>query len=101
MPRGKPSPIGTETINANGYTQVKTENGWVGKHVLILEKKLGRKLLPGERAVFEDGSHRNLHPDNIVLAESHKKKSIQARIAKYRKEIEDRQEWIIELEKEL
>jgi hypothetical protein len=101
MPRGRSAPLGTETVNANGYTQVKTEEGWIGKHNLILEKKLGRKMLPGERAIFKDNDRSNLDPDNIILSEGHKKKSIAARIAKYQAEILDRQEWIRELEKEL
>jgi len=88
-------------VNANGYTQVRTESGWIAKHTMILEKKLGRKLRPGERATFKDGNRANLDPENIVLTEGHKKESIKARIARYEKEIQDRQEWIAELKREL
>jgi hypothetical protein len=101
MPRGRSALVGTETVNANGYTQVKTVDGWIGKHTMILEEKLKRKLLPGERAIFKDNDRSNLHPDNIVLSEGHRKKSIAARIAKYEAEIEDRKEWIAELKQEL
>lgn len=100
MPRGRTSPVGTETVNANGYTQVKTETGWTGKHTLVLEEKLGRKLRPGERAIFKDGNKENLEPDNIELSAS-ATKSIQSRIAKLRAEIEDRQALIKDLEEEL
>jgi hypothetical protein len=101
MPRGVRSPIGTETVNANGYCQVKTERGWVGKHTLILEKKLGRQLLPGERAVFKDGNKQNLDPANIELAEAMSTRSVKARIVKLQQEVEDRLALIKELEKEL
>lgn len=101
MPRGQASPIGTETINANGYTQVKTEEGWIGKHTVILEEKLGRKLRPGEKARFLDNDRSNLHPDNIVLVEHTGTKSIKAKIAKYRSEIEDREAMIKILEEQL
>lgn len=102
MPRGRAAEVGTETVNANGYTQVKTEDrGWVGKHTLILEEKLGRKLRPGERAYFRDGDKSNLHPDNIVHSETRSKKSIKARIAKLQAEIEDRQALISDLTREL
>jgi hypothetical protein len=101
MPRGRTSELGTETTNALGYTQVKTEEGWVGKHILILQEKLGRKLRSGERAIFSDGDKENLDPDNIILAEPRSARSLRARIAKLQAEIEDRQALIKDLEKEL
>jgi hypothetical protein len=102
MPRGRTSEVGSETRNALGYTQVKTEDrGWVGKHILMLEEKLGRRLRPGERAIFFDGNKENLDSDNIVLAEPRTARSIKARIAKLQAEIEDRQAVIKDLEEEL
>jgi hypothetical protein len=101
MPRGQRADVGTETTNKNGYTQVKTDEGWIGKHTLILEQKLGRKLVPGERAIFKDGNRQNLAEDNVVLSEAQNTKSIQARIARYTAEIEDRQALIKDLEREL
>jgi hypothetical protein len=102
MPRGRTSPVGAVTINANGYSQTKVENGkWVGTHQLILEEKIGRKLLPGERAIFADGNKENLSPDNIELNKTSVVQSTQARIAKLTAEIEDRLALIKELESEL
>lgn len=102
MPRGKISKVGSVTINANGYSQTKVDNGkWVGTHTLILQEKLGRVLKPGERAIFKDGNKENLHPDNIVLSEATSSRSIQARIAKLRAEIEDRVALIKDLEQQL
>lgn len=91
MPRGRAAAIGTETTNANGYVQVKTETGWVGKHTIILEKKLGRKLGPNERAIFKDGDRNNLDPDNIELSITGSQ-SLKGRIARLESEIADRQE---------
>jgi hypothetical protein len=102
MPRGRTSPVGAVTINANGYSQTKVENGkWVGTHQLILEEKIGRKLLPGERAIFIDGNKENLDPDNIDLNKNSVAQSTRARIAKLQAEIEDRLAIIKELESEL
>jgi hypothetical protein len=101
MPRGQKAEVGTETVNANGYTQVKTATGWVGKHTLVLEEKLGRKLVPGERAIFKDGDRTNLKPENIELAVAGNAKTLQARRARYEAEIQDRRDWIEEIDKQL
>lgn len=101
MPRGRPAAVGTETVNANGYCQVKTvDRGWVGKHTLVLEAKLGRVLLANERAVFKDGNKSNLDPSNIELSVTGNG-SIQARIVKLRAEIADREALIQDLEQQL
>lgn len=99
--RGRPSKVGDETTNALGYVQVKTEDRkWVGKHILILEEKLGRRLKANERAVFADGDKTNLKPDNIELVVTGQG-SIHARIAKLQAEIEDRQALIKDLRSQL
>ncbi len=68
MPRGRAAELGTETVNAMGYTYVKTENGWVGKHFLVAAKSLGRPIDNKTELVrFKDGDKTNFHPDNIVV----------------------------------
>lgn len=101
MPKGITSPVGTVTVNANGYSQTKTETGWKGTHTLILEEKLGRRLRPGESARFKDNNRTNLDPENIYLSTSSAYRSIKAKIAKLQAEIEDRQALIKDLELEL
>jgi len=101
MPRGEKSPVGTVIINKNGYSQTKTEEGWKGTHIIILEEKLGRKLLAGERAKFVDGDKSNLHPDNIVLADPSNARSIHAKIAKLQAEVDDRLQRIKDLKSQL
>jgi hypothetical protein len=101
MPRGIRSEDGAETVNANGYTQIKVEGKWIGKHTHILQERLGRKLVPGERAIFKDNDRTNLSEDNVVLSEAQNTKSIQARIAKLSAEIDDRVALIQDLQLEL
>lgn len=102
MPRGKPSPVGTVTVNVNGYSQTKTEDrGWVGTHTLVLEARLGRLLRGDERAIFKDGNKRNLTPENIELSKNSSMKSIKARIAKLQAEVDDRLAMIKDLESSL
>jgi hypothetical protein len=61
--------VGDEFVNANGYTQVKTaDRGWVAKHILIAEGKIGRRIDPKKEMVkFDDGNRSNLHSDNIKI----------------------------------
>jgi hypothetical protein len=95
MARGKVAAVGTVTVNQNGYSQTKTEDrGWVATHTLVLERKLGRALVSGERAIFKDGNKANLKPENIELAITSNAKTLQRRIARWEAEIEDRKEWI-------
>jgi len=68
MPKGIAAPIGSQTIAQNGYTWVKTEDGWKYKHVLIAEEKLGRPLESNERVTFKDHDRNNFTLDNIVVS---------------------------------
>lgn len=90
MPRGEVSKLGTVTVTANGYSYTKTERGWIPTHQLIAEKKLGRQLLPCERATFEDGDRKNLDPNNIVVVPKNKM-SKAARAAKLEAQIAELQ----------
>jgi hypothetical protein len=60
-------PIGTETINDNGYTYVRTPSGWRPKAHLVAEAKLGRALTPPEMVRFIDGDKTNFDPDNLEV----------------------------------
>lgn len=65
---GRPeAPLGTERSTQNGYITVKTPQGWVYKHRLIMEEKLGRELQPNEQVYFLDGNKSNFDPDNIDI----------------------------------
>jgi hypothetical protein len=66
-------PLGSERVNADGYTEVKyaeksgpPKNRWRAKHVLIWEKANGP--VPKSHAViFADGNRRNFKLKNLVL----------------------------------
>ena len=64
---------GGRTLHTKGYVYAyapehpRAWNGYVLEHILVAEEKLGRRLLPGERAHHKDGRKDNNHPDNIEV----------------------------------
>lgn len=57
-----------------GYTAVlmpehprAQKSGYVYEHILVLEKTLGRSILPGETAHHIDGNRSNNDPGNLML----------------------------------
>lgn len=99
--RGKAVPIGTKTVNKNGYeyTRVADERKWVGSHILVMEKHLKRRLEPGEYVAFKDPSN-HAPPVTLDMIELRKRgdsKSAQARIAYIESRIEELYEHIKEL----
>lgn len=67
MPRGRASEIGDRTTNQNGYEQIKTEDGWIGLHVHVMQEHLGRKLGKSERVRFIDGDRKNCSLSNLEV----------------------------------
>lgn len=67
MGKGKQASLGTETINQNGYTMVKTSTGWRLKHHIVAEAKLGRPLEKNERVSFGEGGRQDFSHDNIIV----------------------------------
>lgn len=89
MARGSKVDVGTENINADGYTYVKLANGtWELKHRILAVEKLGRKLTAGERVYFLDGDRNNLVVENIGIARKGSS-SIAKRIEILRARIQD------------
>lgn len=72
MARGKAAQIGDTMINANGYHNTRTAEGWRLTHQIVAEKKLGRPLQPDEMVKFADGDRKNLNPTNIVVIKKNK-----------------------------
>lgn len=65
-------PIGSERVNADGYVDVKIQDGklqknWKGKHILVWEAHNGRPVPPGHVVIFGDRNRRNFKPDNLIL----------------------------------
>ena len=60
-------PIGSERINASGYTEVKVEepNKWRPKHQVVWEREYGK--IPKQHVIiFADGNKQNFDLDNLV-----------------------------------
>ncbi|MHB8182844.1 MAG: HNH endonuclease signature motif containing protein, partial [Candidatus Desulforudaceae bacterium] len=65
-------PVGTERVNADGYVDIKIQDGkaqknWRGKHLLTWEEHHGRPVPPGHAVIFGDRNRRNFNPDNLIL----------------------------------
>lgn len=62
-------PVGSETVDRNGYLKVKIAepNKWAYKHRLIWEQHHSRPVPPGHVVIFGDGNKRNCDPDNLIL----------------------------------
>ena len=71
---GRPAnwvPVGSERVNADGYVDVKIQDGmlqknWKGKHIIIWEEANG-PIPKGHVVIFADGNRRNFDPDNLLL----------------------------------
>ena len=93
MARGNKAVVGDENVAANGYTYVKTENGWVLKHHLIAKEKFDQDLT-GMRIYFIDNDRTNLSPDNIGIKDAGKvdiakrRAKLEAQIAKLQRELD-------------
>lgn len=89
MPRGQRAEIGDTKVNRNGYEYTKTQDGWIGSHVLLMEKHLGRKLLPGEYVAFLNGHKPPVTLDMIELRKRGDKRTPQHRLAELDARIEE------------
>jgi hypothetical protein len=69
---------GGRVVVSNGYVLVRVGTshhladvrGYAYEHRLVAERKLGRRLLPGEIPHHLDGNKRNNHPDNLAVVPS-------------------------------
>jgi phosphoribosylamine-glycine ligase len=58
---------GSGNYAPNGYVVIRTKNGNVGVHRLVMEKKLGRALLPGESVHHINGIRDDNREENLEL----------------------------------
>ena len=61
-------PVGSERINADGYTEVKVAepNEWKLKQRFIYEEATGEKLTKNDVIIFLDGNRQNFDMSNLV-----------------------------------
>ena len=59
--------IGTRYVNKDGYVNIKTENGIIAEHTLIMQQKLGRSLYKWESVHHKNGIRDDNSPDNLEL----------------------------------
>jgi hypothetical protein len=64
-------PVGTERVNADGYVDVKIQDGklqknWKAKHIIIWEEANG-PVPKGHVVIFADGNRLNVTLDNLIL----------------------------------
>ena len=71
---------GGKTIDKSGYVLLyrpdhpdSNSNGYIREHRLVMEAKIGRRLLSTEVVHHIDGSTDNNHPDNLELFDSNGK----------------------------
>jgi cell shape-determining protein MreC len=93
MPRGQRAQVGDETTNKNGYTYVRTaDRGWVAKHQMVMEARIGRQLLPGEYVSILSEDKSDYSESNLELRRRGDKKSnIKHRLAEIETRIEELQ----------
>jgi hypothetical protein len=60
-------PIGTARPDAEGYVTEKTPNGWQAQHRVVMERRLGRALLPGENVHHVNGVKDDNRDENLEL----------------------------------
>lgn len=59
--------IGNLSYHKKGYVMVRTAEGFVFQHILVMEQRLGRKLLESEHVHHVNGVKDDNRPDNLEL----------------------------------
>ncbi len=60
-------PLGSRRISKRGYVFIRTEEGWIQEHRIIMENILNRKLTKDEIVHHKDGDIQNNKEHNLCL----------------------------------
>lgn len=60
-------PIGDRWLNDSGYVLIKTEDGIIAEHRVVMSEKLGRPLRKGESVHHKNGIRTDNSPENLEL----------------------------------
>lgn len=60
-------PLGSRNVTSSGYAVVKTGDGWLPEHRVVMEKQLGRMLWPDENVHHVNGNKADNRPGNLEL----------------------------------
>ena len=80
-------PIGSDRVHKqSGYIEVKTADGWRRQHMVVMEARIGRRLLRSENVHHIDGDKTNNQIENLQLLTSAEHTAIHNRGSKQSEE---------------
>ncbi|MFZ0178686.1 MAG: HNH endonuclease [Candidatus Dormiibacterota bacterium] len=64
---GRPHPVGSRTVNKDGYVSIRTATRYRPEHHVVMEAMIGRLLREGENVHHKNGVKADNRPENLEL----------------------------------